>query len=209
MILSELLLPHSPCDIAAEAQALLLENGRPRTWEHVQAVAQKCVEIGRAYGIDPVRCRAAGLLHDVSAVIPAADMLAYAEAEGWAIDPAERAHPFLLHQRLSEVAARARFGVADEAVLSAIRCHTTLRAAPSPCDMALFLADKLAWDQPGEPPFRSVIEDGLAVSLEQASLRYIEYVLDHGMILMPHRWLLEALAWLRAHAGSPSDGGAR
>ena len=97
-----------------------------------------------------------------------------------------------------------------DAVLAAIRCHTTLRAAPSPCDMALFLADKLAWDQPGEPPFRSVIEDGLSVSLELASLRYIEYVLDHGMILMPHRWLMEALAWLRARAGSPeADGGAR
>ena len=210
MTTSQLLIHHAPADPAAEAQALLHAGGRPKTWQHVQAVAQKCVEIGREYGVEPERCRMAGLLHDVSAVVPAADMLAYAESEGWEIDPAERAHPFLLHQRLSEVAAQTRFGVTDGAVLAAIRCHTTLRAAPSPCDMALFLADKLAWDQPGEPPFRSVIEDGLSVSLELASLRYIEYVLDHGMILMPHRWLMEALAWLRAHAGSPAaDGGAR
>lgn len=189
-------------DIPAAVRALLCDNGRPKTWLHVQAVADKCVEIGRMYRIDPESCRSAGLLHDISAVIPAADMLAHAESQGWEIDPAERAHPFLLHQRISEEVAQGRFGIADEAVLAAIRCHTTLRAAPSPCDMALFLADKLAWDQPGEPPFRQVVEEGLSDSLEQASLNYIDYALSHGMILRPHQWLLEARRWLRDEGGA-------
>ena len=198
MTIADLLTPtHTTNDIYDAVRALLLENGRPKTWVHVSAVADVCVEIGAAFSIPSEACRAAGLLHDVSAVVPAAEMLAYAESQGWTIDPAERAHPFLLHQRVSEVAARTRFGVTDEAVLTAIRCHTTLRAAPSSCDMALFLADKLAWDQPGEPPFRSEIERGLAVSLEQACLNYIEYAVDHNMILTPHQWLLDALKRLR------------
>ena len=198
MTIAELLDPsYHAEDIFDAVRTLLLENGRPKTWEHVSAVADVCVKIGADYGIPSEVCRTAGLLHDVSAVVPASEMLAYAESQGWMIDPAERAHPFLLHQRVSEAAARTRFGVTDEAVLSAIRCHTTLRAAPSPCDMALFLADKLAWDQPGEPPFRSEIERGMAVSLEQACLNYIEYVMGHGMILTPHQWLLDALEWLK------------
>ena len=198
MTIAELLTPHYPADNILDAvRTLLTDNGRPKTWAHVSAVADVCVKIGAAFDIPSEACRAAGLLHDISAVVPAAEMLAYAESQGWIIDPAERAHPFLLHQRVSEAAARTRFGVTDEAVLSAIKCHTTLRAAPSPCDMALFLADKLAWDQPGEPPFRSEIERGLAVSLKQACLNYLEYAMSHGMILTPHRWLLDALEWLR------------
>lgn len=198
MTIQQLLAPGRFTDLAAEVERLLCENGRPKTWAHVRAVADVCAEIGRAYQLDAEHCRRAGLLHDVSAVVPAADMLAYAEAQGWDIDPAERAHPFLLHQRISEVAARQHFQIADEEVLAAIRCHTTLRARPTPCDMALFLADKLAWDQPGESPYRQGIEDGLSASLERASLNAIDYAMAHGMILQPHRWLLEARSWLRA-----------
>lgn len=198
MTIAELITPHHPGNNVFDAvRTLLLENGRPKTWAHVSAVADVCAEIGANVGISSEACRTAGLLHDISAVVPAAEMMAYAESQGWAIDPAERAHPFLLHQRVSEAAARTRFGITDEAVLTAIRCHTTLRADPSPCDMALFLADKLAWDQPGEPPFRSEIERGLAVSLEQACLNYIDYAMSHGMILTPHRWLTDALEWLK------------
>ena len=198
MTIFELLAPaQRGADIAAAVEELLTENGRPKTWAHVSAVAQVCADMGAAFGIPPEQCRAAGLLHDVSAVVPAGEMLEYARGQGWEIDPAEEAHPFLLHQRVSEVAARKRFGVTDAAVLHAIRCHTTLRANPSPWDMALFLADKLAWDQPGEPPFREEIERGLRVSLERACLNYMEYAMDHDMILTPHKWLLEAMEWLR------------
>lgn len=183
--------------IAAAVEKILLENGRPKTWAHVQAVAERCAEIGRQYGLDEERCRIAALLHDVSAVMPAAEMQAIAAAQGWTPDPAEQAHPFLLHQRISAEMARDRFGVTDGAVLDAIRCHTTLRAHASSYDMALYLADKLAWDQPGEPPFRACVEQALTRSLEAAARTHIEYALAHGMILLPHRWLLEALDWLR------------
>ena len=81
-------------------------------------------------------------------------------------------------------------------VLEAVGCHSTLKANPSPYDMALFVADKLAWDQPGAPPYENNVREALAVSLEAACLSHIDYVLRHGMILMPHTWLLEARNWL-------------
>ena len=34
-------------------------------------------------------------------------------------------------------------------ILKAIESHTTLRSNPSKLDMIIFIADKLAWDQPG------------------------------------------------------------
>jgi HD superfamily phosphohydrolase YqeK len=62
------------------------------------------------------------------------------------------------------------FGVTDAGVLGAIGCHTTLRASASALDMAVFVADKIAWDQPGDPPYRAAIRDAAERSLAAASL---------------------------------------
>ena len=183
-------------DIFADAGTLLLSCGKPATWRHVQGVADACAELAARFSLDEGQCRLAGILHDISAVIPAAQMLRYAQAHALPLDAAEVSHPFLLHQRLSAVLARECFGVADEAVLGAIACHTTLRAQATKLDMALFLADKIAWDQPGEPPFLALVENALRASLERACRVYLDYVMDNGMILQPHQDLLAAREWL-------------
>ena len=54
--------------------------------------------------------------------------------------------------------AQTWFGCFDPAVLSAIGCHTTLKANPGPLDLLVFLADKLAWDQPGGPPYAAAVQ---------------------------------------------------
>lgn len=183
-------------NIAADAGALLLSRGKAATWRHVQGVSDACAVIAAQFGLNEEQCRLAGILHDISAVVPAPEMLRYAQEHNLPLDEAELNHPFLLHQRLSATIAREYFGIADEAVLQAIACHTTLRAHASRLDMALFLADKIAWDQPGEPPFWASIKAALQVSLEHACQVYINYVMDNGMILQPHQDLLSAREWL-------------
>ena len=59
-----------------------------------------------------------------------------------------------------------------------------------------FIADKLAWDQPGEPPFKKNIEMALNDSLEAACYQYIKYQFDHDLLLFPHCWIIEAYRWL-------------
>jgi len=56
-----------------------------------------------------------------------------------AIDGFERRRPVVLHARLGAELARERFGVDDEAVLSAIRKHTLADAAMSPLDAIAFV----------------------------------------------------------------------
>lgn len=184
-------------DTVEAAGGLLLQCGKAATWRHVQNVAEACGELAIRFGLDAEKCRLAGILHDISAVIPAAEMLRYAREHGMPLDPAEEKHPFLLHQRISAIVAAECFGVDEPEVLNAIACHTTLRAEASEVDMALFLADKIAWDQSGEPPFLAGVNRALEVSLKHACRVYIDYVMDNGMILQPHRDLLAALAWLK------------
>ena len=101
---------------------------------------------------------------------------------------------------LSAFIAREHFGVMDEAILRAVACHSTLRAQASPLDMALFLSDKIAWDQPGEPPYLSGLMEALTVSLPAACRYYMEYTVSSGRLLCPHTDWTEALAWLRCKA---------
>ncbi|WP_242663031.1 HD family phosphohydrolase [Clostridium acetobutylicum] len=80
-----------------------------------------------------------------------------------------------------------------------IKYHTTLRNGASNYEMALFVSDKLSWDQSGTPPYYDVVNKELNKSIYHASLAYIRYVLDNNMILMPHRWMLEAKVWLEEY----------
>ncbi len=180
-----------------DALSLLRANGKTKTARHSEAVAQACQSLAERFGLDAGCAYQSGLLHDVAAVIKPEDMLAHAVAQGFELDEAERRYPFLLHQRFSAMIARENLGIHDASVLSAVACHTTLKPNASQLDMALFVADKLAWDQEGEPPFFADITQALRVSLRAASLAYIEYVLSHGMILCPHRLLTQARAWLK------------
>lgn len=183
-------------DQQADTARLLELNGKGHTAVHCAAVAEQGRRMAVRFGLDENKIVTAGLLHDISGIIKPADMLTYAMTEGWSLDPAEEKHPFLLHQRLSAVFAERLLGVNDAAILSAVGCHTTLKSHASDLDMALFLADKLAWDQCSTPPFYGSAMAALDDSLAKASLVYIDYVLSHGMILLAHRWLSQAKAWL-------------
>ncbi|MBR2719275.1 MAG: bis(5'-nucleosyl)-tetraphosphatase (symmetrical) YqeK [Clostridia bacterium] len=183
-------------DIVTDASTLLLSHGKSATWRHVQAVANECVHLSAFFNLNETQCRLAGILHDISAVVPAQEMLHYAQEHNFPLDKAEIDHPFLLHQQMSAIIAQECFDVDNAAVLRAISCHTTLRPLATDLDMALFLADKIAWDQSGEPPFLSSVKEALRISLKHACRVYIDFVMKNGMILQPHHNLLAARKWL-------------
>lgn len=66
--------------------------------------------------------------------------------------------------------------------------------------MLFFLADKLAWDRGGIPPFFQAVSAALDRLPAHASLAYIEDVMDLGMILSPHSLLLPAVPGQNAPA---------
>ena len=76
------------------------------TARHCQQVAARASELAQRFGVDAEKAHLAGLLHDISAVIPNAERLARAEAWGITILPEERAAPMILHQKLSAVMAQ-------------------------------------------------------------------------------------------------------
>lgn len=193
---SYLVLPRKTGTLEEDVRNLLECNGKGATYAHVSSVAEANEEIAARFGLDTSSCREAALLHDISAVIAPKDMLDYMKQNGLALCEAELRFPFLLHQRISRIMAEEYFGVTDQSILSAIECHTTLRPHASLQEMALFIADKIAWDQPGVPPFDAAVRAALEHSLENACFEYMTYMADNGKILYPHTLWSLALDWL-------------
>lgn len=183
-------------DIIVDIKKFLLENNKSKTLKHVIDVANTNSQIAKKYGLDENLCIISAYLHDISAVIQPNDMLNYMYENNLFIDEAERKHAFLLHQRISRLISKDFLGIYDELILSAIECHTTLKQNPSKYDMALFIADKISWDQEGLPPFYDIVIENLSISLEKACLSYINYIIDNNMILYPHSWIIEGKEYL-------------
>ena len=69
---------------------------------------------------------------------------------------------------------------------------STIRS--SPADLIVFLADKLAWDQEGTPPYEATVREALQISLVHAVRIYLD--LAFPTLLHPHAWLIAARAEL-------------
>lgn len=182
--------------INEDVHAFLALHGCQRAAKHCGKVARAAYQLAERLGADPLAAEAAGWLHDVSAVWTNDQRLAAAEALSVEILPEERQAPFILHQKLSVVLARELFGVRDAAVLSAVGCHTTLKNDPSPLDKVVFIADKLAWDEPYDAPWHPALREALEHSLDDGCRVYLGYLWEQRSTLtVVHPWMVEALKW--------------
>lgn len=164
--------------------------------KHTINVGNKIVQLVVQFGLNLDKLQKAASLHDISVVIPRDKYVSICGDYNVEVIDLEKEFPILLHQKMSKIIAEEIFEIKDADILSAISCHTTLKDNPSKYDMALFIADKLMWDQGGVPPYYDIVNGQLNHSLEKACLTYINYVLDNGMIVVPHPDLIAARKFL-------------
>jgi predicted HD superfamily hydrolase involved in NAD metabolism len=160
-------------DLPTRVRAFLIHSGYPKTVLHSQLVAGLAVELAGRFGADPVRAEAAGWLHDVSVVFLNNQRMDVAFQLGLDLLPEEISNPIVAHQKLSVILASQIFHMNDPEVLSAIGCHTTLKPGASPLDKVVFVADKIAWNQSGNPPYLQELEAELRNSLDGACVVYL------------------------------------
>jgi len=173
--------------------ALLAHHGLAATAEHCLTVADEARRLADRFGIEGEHAAIGGWLHDVSAVIPSPERAEVARRWDLPVLPEEDVFPMILHQKLSAVMARVLFGVADEAILNAIACHTTLRTDATVLDKVVFLADKVQWDGIGEPPYLSSVLAGLRRSLDAAVFAYLDYLWQQrAKLAVLHPWAAAA-----------------
>ncbi|MAU00923.1 MAG: HAD family hydrolase [Anaerolineaceae bacterium] len=180
-------------ELGRDVTAVLTHHQLPIVAGHVSRVAQEAKRLAVQFGADPIGEETAGWLHDISGVIPNAVRVDLCQTFNIPVLPGEADFPMILHQKLSAVVAREVFGVTDTAVLSAIGCHTTLKAGASLLDKIVFVADKIKWDQPGEPPYLAEIETAVTHSIDDACRVYLNYLWQQrDSLRYIHPWFLAA-----------------
>jgi HD superfamily phosphohydrolase YqeK len=69
-------------------------------------------------------------------------------------------------------------------------------------DKVVFVADKVAWDQPGAPPYLGALSEALTRSLDEAVFRYLDYLWQRREALLAvHPWLADAYRELKPSMG--------
>ena len=183
--------------IGEDVPRFLARFGHQKTAEHCSAVASKAKELAERFNSDSSKAEQAGYLHDISAVIPIEKRIDFAKSRSVEILAEEIQYPLIIHQKLSVVLAREAFDVTDHEILSAIGCHTTLKARPALLDKVVFLADKIAWDQDGSPAYFSNVIKAMDESLDVAVFEYLNYLWERrSQLKVIHPWLIEAREYL-------------
>ncbi|SFK82103.1 putative HD superfamily hydrolase of NAD metabolism [Paenibacillus sp. 1_12] len=162
-------------DLKQDIQLFLSTHNCTKTAEHCMDVGAEARRLALIYEADPDAAEIAGWLHDISIVFPNNQRIAVSRELQIEILPEEEIFPMIIHQKLSKVMARDIFKITDTEILDAVGCHTTLRAHSTLLDQVVFVADKIAWDQPGEPPYIQELNRSLTISLTHGAFSYIDF----------------------------------
>ena len=124
-------------------QAKELVRGRlsDKRYEHTINVKKMAVKLAKHYGTDPEQAALAALLHDAAKELPKDEMRAIMQAYPQYAQGGEARPTPVWHGICAAILARTEWGVTDEAVLSAIACHTAGKAGMTQLDKILYLAD--------------------------------------------------------------------
>ncbi|SFS41528.1 HD domain-containing protein [Paenibacillus sp. 453mf] len=186
-------------DLRSDVYQFLLSNHCPKTAEHCMEVGAESHRVAGIVGANQDQAEIAGWLHDISAVFPNNQRINAARELDIKILSEEEAFPMIIHQKLSRLMAERIFQINDLEILEAVGCHTTLRSHSTQLDQVLFVADKIVWDQVGEPPSLKQLKEALEISLPQAAFCYIQYLWERkDSLKVIHPWLREAYEELNA-----------
>lgn len=131
-------------DIIADLRGRL----KPGRLRHTLGVVETAVELAVIFGAHVGRARCAALLHDCAKGLSPEELLRLADASGADADEIECLP--VLHAPVGAYLARERYGVRDQAVLSAIRGHTVGAERMSLLDAIVYVADMV---EPGRDEF--------------------------------------------------------
>ena len=124
-----------------QAKELVRSRLSDKRYEHTINVKKMAVKLAKHYGADEEQAALAALLHDAAKEISKDEMRAIMQAHPEYAEGGEARPTPVWHGVCASILARTEWGVTDEAVLSAIACHTAGKPGMTQLDKILYLAD--------------------------------------------------------------------
>lgn len=136
-------------------------------YAHSLAVCRRAMELAGRWGADWYAAGVAGLVHDVCKDMSRAAQLNYLRACGIIPDNLTMGNPAVWHAAAGAEYARRELGVRDEAILDAVRYHTTGRRAMSRLEQVVYVADLTSADRayPDVARMRELSEQSLEAAV--------------------------------------------
>ena len=170
-----------------EAKDLVKGRLSEKRYQHTLNVKKMAVKLARRYGVNEEKAALAALLHDAAKEIPKEEMKAWmAQYPQYAEGGESRPVP-VWHGVCAAILARTEWGVTDEAVLSAIACHTAGKPGMTKLDKIVYLADMTSKerDWPGVNKLRKLEMKDLDAAMLAALKQTNDFVLSQGKPLDP------------------------
>lgn len=170
-----------------EAKDLVKGRLSEKRYQHTLNVKKMAVKLARRYGVQEEKAALAALLHDAAKEIPKEEMKALmAQYPQYAEGGENRPVP-VWHGVCAAILARTEWGVTDEAVLSAIACHTAGKPGMTKLDKVVYLADMTSKerDWPGVNKLRKLEMKDLDAAMLAALKQTNDFVLSQGKPLDP------------------------
>ena len=155
-------------------------------FEHTLGVEETAREMARVFGEDEEKAALAGLLHDCAKCMPLSQMIKAAKHAR--VDDVMKESKALMHAVAGMCVAEDVYNVHDEAVLSAIRWHTTGRAEMTRLEKIIYLADVIEPNRkpfPGLEELRKLCTEDLDAAMHMALRMSLEHVREQGKTLHP------------------------
>ena len=144
-------------------------------FRHTLGVADWAEELAHHHGLDPVRARCAGLVHDLAKEIPIKSQLRYARRWNLLKYPEDELSPYVLHGSVAAYWLEHYYGLDDAEVLAAVANHTLGRPGMCPLEMLIYSADLTEPDR--DFPKVDFLRQSLYDNLEKGTLACVEHTL--------------------------------
>lgn len=170
-----------------QAKELVRSRLSDKRYEHTINVKKMAVKLAKHYGTDLEQAALAALLHDAAKELPKDEMRAIMQAYPEYAQGGEARPTPVWHGICAAILARTEWGVTDEAVLSAIACHTAGKQGMTQLDKILYLADMTSAerDWPGVEKLRKLELKDLDAAMLAALKQTNDFVLSQGKPLDP------------------------
>ena len=170
-----------------QAKELVRNRLSDKRYEHTLNVRKMAVKLAKRHDADEDRAALAALLHDAAKEISKDEMRAIMKAHPEYAEGGEERPIPVWHGICAAILARTEWGVEDEAVLSAIACHTAGKPGMSKLDKILYLADMSSAerDWPGVNKLRRLERKDLDAAMLMALKQTNDFVLSQDKPLDP------------------------
>ena len=182
-----------PMDELEKVVVSLLKKSRVK---HVLGCRDTAVELAKRWGADETDAARAGILHDITKALDGPLQLTLCAEYGTILSDFGKKYPKTLHALTGALVAERVFGE-NEAVVNAIRHHTTGKADMSLLEKIIYVADYMEpnRDMPGVDELRYLAFTDIDAALKRGLEMTLKHLKRQGSEVSPES--REALAFLK------------